>query len=211
MSVLSIIFILLGALIVVGLVVYLIILITFKEEKTVGEEAIIINFADLKSGRAIGKEIESEEGSHDRKSVIFRPIDLSLKTIKENKEIPNVKVIVGKLKESPVPSGRWSKDITIKFLLPDHASDFPEEFRETPLGKFMMFYTELINTEVTQIDAMKEGFERQTKHIIDMGWGEASVAKMNAMNELYKDMLESLKEAKKDKGTTFNMPTSSGV
>ena len=136
------------------------------------------------------------------------PRDLLLQSLKDLEAVEDVKVIAERNKIISLPKGRTSKDRNIKIVLPKSASEFDQSLKETDFGKILMFLTELKNTDLTEIEAFREGMRRQSSHIKKIAGGEVSIERLSYLEELYDDALEAVvKSVKKgEKTTTSNYP-----
>ena len=196
-----------GILIVICIIIA-IVYVAYREEKHISEPVIFFNWLSHKTGgRAVGKIISSMKGAGGRHLVEFKPMDIGLEEKKKRIIPKKARVILGKGKKVDFPKGTLSGELNLSFGLPKHADDFPDAIKNTEFGKFLMFYTELTNATNNEIDALKEGFDRQSRHIKEMGFGEVSVERMDQMEGLFKDMLEMVKDGKKDKVSTTFTPT----
>ena len=181
-----------------------------KEEKVREEKVFGFSFFPQYHGsRAYGSIIDQKLGDEGRISKILKPGDISISEILKREKPKNQRINVEKNKVLSLQKG-FSKGRFIELYLPPTADDFPEEIKNSPIGKMLMFYTELTNASNTQIEAMSEGITRQKEHLKEMGWGEASISRLNYMQELFDDALNSIKETKKDKGTSSFSPPNLG-
>lgn len=160
-------------------------------------------------GRAYGSEKEVHRGPKGQDIILLAPKDLSLKEIRNNIKAEDVTVIVNKGKKITFAKG-FSKGRYINLYLPPRAEDLPEEVKQTPFGRLLGFYIEIDNAKHTEIDALREGFNRQAGHITRMGNGEISVERLNLQEELFNDFLKSMADAKKEDRATRGIFPGSG-
>lgn len=188
----------LACVIIAAVIGVIVAIIRYGKEDEYLDQSVGINFMSKHcDGRMIGVEKKSEVGKDGRKIITFSPRDVNPHEIDK---IKDVVVIVDKNKCISLPkSGDASRDKNINVYLPPNPSDFPEALKNNLFGKTMMLLTAITNAENTEIDAFKEGMKRQSAHIKAMATGEVSLERMTQVEEIYNDLLDAAKEAKKDK------------
>lgn len=198
LSIITIIFMIIGSLLIVFLLVWLFILKSSKDENYLVHNPFIINFMSQHShGRAYGIEKDSTKAKGDRTYVEFTPLDIDPDLVDEVKD---EKLVVGKGKRVTLPPGTLSKFKTINLYLPPTASDFPDALKAMPFGKFLMYWTEIENSVSAELESVKEGSKRKDKILEQLGDGELSREHLSRLDELQKDIIKMLVSGKnKDK------------
>ena len=195
--------IIIGACLIIGLMVWLLILYFRTQDKKTKQSLIVNLMPQYAKGHALGQEVRIEK-SDNRFLVEYSPRDVSDELLLEKGEIENVKVVVDKDKIITLPCGTLSAYRDIKFLLAPHAEDYSTELKSTLLGKHLMEMTEEINNNNLETSIVREGSNRKTKMAKNMGDGEVSQTQIEKFEELAKEMI---KIATQDKGQG-NKPSS---
>lgn len=193
-------------LVVIGLAVYVYFLYT-RQQLPLEEQPFHLNLANAREGGAFGREIKVSEGINGRKVVTIMPRDFPAHYYRKNKDMIAPKTfVVDRGKHVTFPKGVWSKTDTISLSLPATAEELSEQMKDTMLGKVLALYIEMQNVSNIEIEAMREGINRQNKHIHEMGYGEVSIENLKRVNALYDDMLRTIRDARKDKSTSSFSP-----
>jgi hypothetical protein len=207
-----IIFSIIGALIVTGLIIWLLVVI-FRDKEEEKDRNMALNFmSNYSNGRAYGQELSVDKSFEGRFIITFMPKDItsdSLKTLKAEK------IIVDKGKLISLPRGTWSKEKNISIYLPIRAEDFPDALKQTEFGKMLMLFTEMKNSVNSEVDMVREGSRRKDDILKRIGDGELSGEILDANHELIKELIKMMAENRtRDKqpsgGSAFNqIPPSS--
>lgn len=196
-----------GSLGIIGLIMWLAWWWNYRSKSST--HGIVINIASQFShGRAIGGQIATKRVTGGRQKIMMLPRDVSpSKNPEGQQEIHPESYLVGRNKRIVFPIGTWSQDENIIMDLPPTAADFPEGWKHTPIGRLLMFYTEAINAENTEVEALRIGSQRKTDILKNMGDGEISREQVTQLKDLLGDFLDAVKEAKGEKKTSsFNEP-----
>jgi hypothetical protein len=163
----------------------------FREDDEKYEDNLIINmlpqYTSPVRGHAIGLEVNTKV--IDNKYLIeYQPRDVDSRLLKDKTKIDNVKVVVDKNKVITLPKGTLSAYRTLKILLPPNPEDFSSELKRTHFGQHLMKITEEINTSNVEAKIVREGSDRKTKLLTELGDGEISEQFLDRQNELQKEL-----------------------
>lgn len=192
-----------GGAIITGLLIWFVILFT-KQEEIRENRDLAINLADTENGVSIGPVVKIEEKPNDTVLMTMLPGDLSPKTIKAKKgKIEPVSFLVSKSKIDTTASGKWSREKNVHWLMPQTAKELPKEILNSFIGKALAFSIEYVNTDDVVKKAMSEGWKRASSYLVEMGHGEFSIARMEQVIGLFKDLDSLYKEPKKEKSSSL--------
>lgn len=190
MDVITLIFILIGGVLVLGLGIYLLFLI-FRDDEEKFEDNLIINFMSNYTipikGHAVGLEIETKRIGN-RYLIEYLPRDINRKRLEINKNIDTVKVAVDKNKMLVLPEGTLSGYRNVKILLPPKPEDFTDNLKTTLFGQAMMKLTEEINGANVESIIIREGSNRKDKLLKELGDGEISEEYIQRQKEINKEI-----------------------
>jgi len=182
----------LGIGVIIGLTTWLVILKTQEIEEPKQEIRIDNYMTQHTNGYSSGAEVDIIKGDK-RSLIIFEPRDINynkLKKLKKGEIIENQKVVVENSKIKTLPMGDWSNEQTRKILLPPTPEDFPESLKKSSYGQILMRITEEINLENVEKDIIREGSNRKTKLLKELGDGEISIETISRMEKIFEDMLK---------------------
>ena len=91
------------------------------------------------------------------------------------------------------------------WLLAPNPEDYPEELKRTEFGKSLMKMTEKINVSNLQLSILREGSNRKSALLKEMGDGEISEQFIKMSKGLQKDALE-MNVKEKEKPTSSFIP-----
>lgn len=190
MSAFTVFIIILLGVALLGLGIYLFILI-FKEEDERFEDNIIINFmpqfTNPDKGHAIGMEVSTKKIGK-RFLLEYSPRDLNKRLLKEKEKLENVKIVVDSNKIISLPTGTMSGFRNVKVLLPPNPEDFPDQMKDTLFGQALMKLTEQINNSNVEAKIIREGSNRKTKLLTELGDGEISEEFLERQKEINREL-----------------------
>lgn len=210
MATLIIIVSVIGAMMVSGLGIYLANLLT-KDRDKLADETIFTNWMpQYTNGFSDGIIVKFHRGEK-RTGVEFKPVDLDYVSRLTSREkdirklnVENQIVYIENRKLIPFSKGTWSGERNKLWGLPKNPEDLPEQLKDSWIGKILMNLVKEINVKVTEIDSIREETDRTKKIIEKLGGGEATIAELERVGELYDTSLKAL--SKSD-----NKPTSFGL
>lgn len=197
-------------LIFVGFVIWLVVE-AFKEKEPRKDDAIALNFCSHlpgSNGRFLGIEKNHETGKRNRHVVTLQPADIK---VDAKEAVPDVTVVVDSNKRIIIPKGGVSADRNIVVYLAPNASDYPEELKNTVIGRALMWASELANYEKLVVDILREGGERKDALLNTLGDGEISKEFIQFQEGLVVDYLQKVvnPQTMKEKAATLNLTSSS--
>jgi hypothetical protein len=187
--------------IIIGLLIWLL-LLYFKTQDRITKGSLILNFMpNFANGHAIGQEVKTEKCQDGRLLIEYQPRDISDELLLGKTDIDNIKCVVDNDKIISLPLGTLSQYRDIKILLAPNPENYPIELKQTLFGKHLMQITEELNTKNLEVQMVREGSDRKTKMVKNMGDGEVSSQQIERFDELSKEMVKIASTENK------NMPT----
>lgn len=175
------------ALIMAGIISYLMYLLFFKEEEIeVPADGTIIDIFPTKLTKGYSLGVMDPKGSSRkiRNRISFIPRDVGDEKLEINQILANDNMIIN------FPRGIWSRRRNRMWILPRNPDELSDDLKKTPIGSMIATYISLKNTESNIIKALKEGNDRMAESLKQYAYGEAPDSLINQFKKAMLDAMD---------------------
>lgn len=192
----------------VGLIIWLVLLLTAREKIPKDTPIIISLMAQYSNGRAIGREISTDK-INGREIITYMPGDIHSSELEENNKVDAVSVVSDKAHTIPLIMGGLSKGCDIKIILPPNPEDLSDAIKESILGPYFMKAISDINAKTTAVDVLRGHIEVEDLLLHKTAGGKRTSEYIDLDAGLNKKMAQKVLEKEKlseNKTTPYNRP-----